>query len=81
LDALLCLRIFTYMILRSGKYKGMDLDEVQQYDSQYIRWIKENRPEMLKVNKPKKVEMTDEEIDQSTSYKNLPKLSWAEAFF
>ena len=84
MDALLCLRIFPYMILRSGKYKGKDSDEVQQYDAQYIRWIRENRPEMLKAiktNKPKKVEMTDEEIEQRTSYKNIPKLSWEEAFF
>ena len=84
MDALLCLRIFTYMILRSGKYKGMDSDEVQQYDAQYIWWIKENRPEMLKAiktHKPKNVEMTDEEIEQRTSYKDVPKLSWAEAFF
>ena len=54
------------MILRSGKYKGIDSDEVQQYDSQYIWWIKQNRPEMLKAmktHKPKKVEMTDEEIE------------------
>jgi len=72
------------MILRSGKYKGIDSNKVLQYDSQYIWWIKQNKPEMLreiKKFKSKKVVMTDEEIEQRTNYKNLPRLSWVEAFF
>lgn len=68
------------MILRSGKYKGMDSEEVQQYDSQYMWWVKQNRPEMLKSRTPKKIEMTDEEIEQLNNYKNLPRLSCEEAF-
>jgi hypothetical protein len=69
------------MILRSGKYKGRNLEEIKFLDPQYIRWIKENRPEMLrgikKVQQPKpKEEFTEEQ----TSYKNLPRLSWKEAF-
>ena len=35
-------------ILRSGKYKGKKWTDVQTYDKGYIRWIRENRPEMLK---------------------------------
>jgi len=44
------------MVLRSGKYKGQSWTDVQQFDPGYIRWIRENRPEMLKVPKttPKK---------------------------
>ena len=39
------------MILRSGKYKGQLISEVQQYDPGYIRWCKENTPWMLKQPK------------------------------
>ena len=41
------------MILRSGKYKGQLISEVQQYDPGYIRWCKENTPWMLKQPKTK----------------------------
>jgi len=39
------------MVLRSGKYKGQSWTDVQQFDPGYIRWIRENRPEMLKAPK------------------------------
>ena len=51
------------MKLRSGKYKGYTVEEVIDIAPWYIRWVMENRPEMLK-EKPshnpakKKVEQT-----------------------
>lgn len=35
-------------ILRSGKYKGYSVREAWTKDPSYIRWVAENRPEMLK---------------------------------
>lgn len=52
------------MKLRSGKYKGYTVEEVIDIAPWYIRWVMENRPEMLKEKAPykpkvkKKVEQT-----------------------
>lgn len=76
------------MKLRSGKYKGWELSSVEEFDSRYILWVRENRPEMLKEFKPKKPKKTvvknhhgDEEAEERISYKKLEGLSWSEAFF
>ena len=76
------------MKLRSGKYKGQELSKVQEFDSRYILWVRENRPEMLKEFKPKKSKKLkivnpsgDEESEERISYKKLEGLSWSEAFF
>lgn len=69
------------MILRSGKYKGQRWTDVQQTDPGYIRWIRENRPEMLKFSQPKAkkvVEVEDDEYIQH--YKNLPIIDPRDAF-
>lgn len=42
------------MILRSGKYKGYTIQEVNRIAPWYIRWVQENRPEMLREHTPKK---------------------------
>ena len=50
------------MKFRTGKYAGLTIEHVRKFDPKYIRWISENRPEMLrerinnpiKVNKPAK---------------------------
>lgn len=69
------------MVLRSGKYKGRNLAEIKFLDPSYIRWVKENRPEMLKVRKTTpKPKPKEEFTEEQTSYKNLPRLSWKEAF-
>ena len=72
------------MILRSGKYQGYTLESVVMIDPGYIRWVRENRPEMLierkKPQKVQKVEMTEEELEQKKAYKNLPRESWESAF-
>lgn len=33
---------------RSGKYQGYTLKEVFEIDYNYLRWIQENKPQMLK---------------------------------
>lgn len=37
------------MRFRTGKYKGLTLDEVRTRDPRYIQWVRENRPEMLRA--------------------------------
>ena len=69
------------MVLRSGKYQGYTIEEVTRIAPWYIRWVRENRPEMLRERPQRKkvVEVTeDEEVTR------VPKvnvfLSWNEAF-
>jgi hypothetical protein len=40
-------------ILRSGKYQGKTIAWVKKTDNNYLVWVKENRPEMLKELVPK----------------------------
>lgn len=69
------------MILRSGKYKGQSWTDVQQFDPGYIRWIRENRPEMLKFSQPKPKQVVEAEEDEYISlYKNLPFIDPSDAF-
>jgi len=44
-----------FMKFRSGKYAGLTVDHVRTIAPWYIKWVKENRPEMLKehIYKPK----------------------------
>jgi len=63
------------MILRSGKYKGQSWTDVQQFDPGYIRWIRENRPEMLKSHTPKPKENPESsELDEVNDYRSLQDL-------
>ena len=69
------------MILRSGKYKGQRWTDVQQFDPGYIRWIRENRPEMLKFSQPKAKKLVDEDEDLYIQpYKDLPIIDPKDAF-
>lgn len=70
------------MILRSGKYQGYTVQEVAYSDPGYLQWVRINRPEMLveRVSKIKKQELTDEEIEQKTNYKQLPLIDPKDAF-
>jgi len=69
------------MILRSGKYKGQSWTDVQQFDPGYIRWIRENRPEMLKFSQPKVKKVVETEEDEYINpYKNLPLIDPLDAF-
>lgn len=42
------------MELRTGKYAGYTIGEMAFKDPSYYRWVKENRPEMLKPKGSKK---------------------------
>lgn len=42
------------MIMRTGKYAGYTIGEMVFKDPRYYRWVKENRPEMLKSHGKKK---------------------------
>lgn len=70
------------MILRSGKYKGYTLQEVQRIAPWYIQWVHENRPEMLKEPTSKKKVVKVIEGDDSTyNYnKNIRPATLDEAF-
>lgn len=70
------------MVFRSGKYQGYTVESVVMIDPGYIRWVRENRPEMLIERKRKiqKIELSEEEIEQKQAYKNLPRESWKSAF-
>ena len=42
------------MKFRSGKYAGLTVEHVREIAPWYIKWVRENRPEMLRdSNKPK----------------------------
>ena len=41
------------MKFRSGKYAGLTVEHVREIAPWYIKWVRENRPEMLRdSNKP-----------------------------
>ena len=62
------------MILRSGKYKGKKWTDVQTYDPGYIRWVRENRPEMLKSHSKPKSKDESNELDEIKDNKSLNSL-------
>ena len=65
------------MILRSGKYKGQSWTDVQQFDPGYIRWIRENRPEMLKTPHHKSKEKKElGELDEINDYHSIRDLRY-----
>ena len=58
------------MILRSGKYKGKKWTDVQTYDPGYIRWVRENRPEMLKSPKATVKKENYSYLDEVEDFRN-----------
>ena len=70
------------MVFRSGKYQGYTIEEVTRIAPWYIRWVKENRPEMLRERTPKKkvVQVTEDEEVTSNQYKNIKPATPEEAF-
>jgi len=42
------------MVFRTGKYAGMTASHVNKVAPWYIKWVRENRPEMLKDHTSKK---------------------------
>lgn len=73
------------MIFRSGKYQGYSVDEVRRMAPWYIRWVEENRPEMLRERTPRKVKVTKPIKDEHYNHpgriiKPLVPATWDEAF-
>ena len=70
------------MVFRSGKYQGYTIEEVTRIAPWYIRWVRENRPEMLRERTPKKkvVQVTEDEEVASNQYKNIRPATPEEAF-
>jgi len=70
------------MVFRSGKYQGYTIEEVTRIAPWYIRWVRENRPEMLRERTPKKkvVQVTEDEEVTSNQYKNIRPATPEEAF-
>ena len=71
------------MVFRSGKYQGYTIEEVTRIAPWYIRWVRENRPEMLREHTPKKkkvVQVTEDEGVTSNQYKNIRPATLEEAF-
>jgi len=69
------------MVFRSGKYQGYTIEEVNRIAPWYIRWVRENRPEMLRERPQKKkvVQVTeDEEVTRTPKVNHFA--SWNEAF-
>jgi len=62
------------MILRSGKYKGKKWTDVQTYDPGYIRWVRENRPEMLKSQKATVKKENYSYLDEVEDFRKLKNL-------
>jgi hypothetical protein len=53
-------------IFKSGKHIGKSLDWVEEFDSGYLNWVKENRPQMLKeTSTPIKKNKKDNELPDS----------------
>lgn len=53
------------MVMRTGKYAGYTIGEMAFKDPSYYRWVKENRPEMLKSHgKPKSKGMNGNPVPQ-----------------
>ena len=70
------------MVFRSGKYQGCTIEEVTRIAPWYIRWVRENRPEMLRERpqrKKKVVQVTEDEEVTRTPKVNVF-CSWGEAF-
>ena len=69
------------MVFRSGKYQGYTIEEVTRIAPWYIRWVRENRPEMLRERTPKKVvQVVEDEEVTSNQYKNIKPATPEEAF-
>jgi hypothetical protein len=70
------------MVFRSGKYQGYTIEEVTRIAPWYIRWVKENRPEMLRERTPKKkvVQVVEDEEVTYNYNKNIRPATPEEAF-
>jgi len=64
-------------ILRSGKYKGKSYRWVETYQPWYIRWVLENRPEMLREhNKPNVNKSNTNKEDDTEDEETISEREW-----
>ena len=67
------------MTFRFGKYKGYTLVDVELIDPGYIRWARQNAPNL--IPKPPTKQLVDEDGDEYIKpYKDLPIINPSDAF-
>ena len=67
------------MTFRFGKYKGYTLVDVELIDPGYIRWARQNAPNL--IPKPSTKQLVDEEGDVYIKpYENIPLINPKDAF-
>ena len=66
------------MTFRFGKYKDYSLAEVELIDPGYVRWAKQNAPNLIPKPPTKVVPL--EEDEYIPQYKNLPFVNPKDAF-
>ena len=67
------------MTFRFGKYKGYTIAEVELLNPGYIRWARQNAPNL--IPKPPQKQVVDEEGDAYIQpYKDLPIIDPKDAF-
>jgi hypothetical protein len=69
-------------MFRFGKYKGYTLADVERMDPGYIRWARQNAPNLIpKPQKAPTKQLVDEDGDVYIKpYKNLPIINPEDAF-
>jgi hypothetical protein len=69
-------------MFRFGKYKGYSLVDVELIDPGYIRWARQNAPNLIpKPQKAPTKQLVDEDGDMYIKpYKNLPIINPEDAF-
>jgi|TARA_R110000796_G_scaffold37519_1_gene94679 hypothetical protein len=60
------------MIFRFGKYKGYTLADVELNDPSYVRWARNNAPNLIPKPSPPKDEF--EYLDEATDFRSLKDL-------
>lgn len=65
------------MVFRSGKYAGMTPSDVNKVAPWYIKWVRENRPEMLKDHGPSKRKHVAKPISHTKSKAIKPNYEFA----
>ena len=69
-------------MFRFGKYKGYTLADVERMDPGYIRWARQNAPNLIpKPQKAPTTQLVDEDGDAYIPpYKDLPIIDLKDAF-
>lgn len=67
------------MTFRYGKYKGYSLAEVEQLNPGYIRWARQNAPNLI-PKPPQKLVVNEEEDTYIKPYKDIPIINPEDAF-